>query len=80
MNRHGHVLRNKAGVVARCGGPKICSDCALELANFIPDGNVHTVPNNRIHFESEDCWCSPELRNDFTPTGGKKHYLHRDFQ
>jgi hypothetical protein len=29
---HGHVHARPDGVKARCGGPKICSVCAVELA------------------------------------------------
>lgn len=29
---HGHVNPRPDGAVARCGGPAICSVCALELA------------------------------------------------
>lgn len=29
---HGHVRPNPDGSKARCGGPAICSVCALELA------------------------------------------------
>jgi hypothetical protein len=78
--RHGHVLRNESGAVARCGGPGICSDCSVEASSIKPDGNVHTVPNDSKHYESDACWCGPELRDDFTSQGGKKHYVHRQFQ
>lgn len=27
---HGHVVKNKTGTLARCGGPVICSHCQLE--------------------------------------------------
>lgn len=27
---HGHVVKNKSGTLARCGGPAICSHCQLE--------------------------------------------------
>lgn len=30
---HGHVKPRPDGVVARCGGPLICAECALELAH-----------------------------------------------
>lgn len=32
MSGHGHVTPNADGSKARCGGPAICSVCALELA------------------------------------------------
>jgi hypothetical protein len=32
MSGHGHVTPNADGSKARCGGPAICSACALELA------------------------------------------------
>lgn len=30
MLRHGHVVPNPNGLVARCGGPALCSHCRLE--------------------------------------------------
>ena len=32
MSGHGHVTPNADGSKARCGGPSICSKCALEAA------------------------------------------------
>lgn len=32
MSGHGHVTPNADGSKARCGGPAICSDCAIEAA------------------------------------------------
>lgn len=29
---HGHVLKRSDGLVARCGGPWFCRECALEFA------------------------------------------------
>ncbi len=77
---HGHVIKNKDGLVARCGGPAICSECALEYAAIKPDGNIHTMPRAILHIESEHCWCEPEIVNDFTSADGKKQYLHRQMQ
>lgn len=31
MNGHGHIVPNKDGSKARCGGPALCSECAREL-------------------------------------------------
>jgi len=46
-----------------------------------PDGNVHTMPmDGPEHIESKDCWCEPELVDDFTKDGGVKHYLHKEIQ
>lgn len=44
------------------------------------DGNVHTMPLEKDHVESVDCWCEPELIGDYTSEGGVKHFLHRDTQ
>lgn len=30
---HGHVRPNPDGSVARCGGPPLCEECAIELVN-----------------------------------------------
>lgn len=75
---HGHVLKSDA--VARCGGPGICAQCAIEATSVKPDGNVHTMPTDQTHYETSECWCVPELMDDFTTAGGRKHYLHRQFQ
>jgi len=46
-----------------------------------PDGNVHTMPTyGPEHIESKDCWCEPELVEDFTNEGGVKVYLHKELQ
>lgn len=34
MAGHGHVVPNKDGSLARCGGPKLCSVCAMEFAQL----------------------------------------------
>jgi hypothetical protein len=31
---HGHVWARPDGMKARCGGPSICSECALDLARY----------------------------------------------
>lgn len=55
-------------------------DCGAYSTIELPDGHVHTMPNDKNHNESERCWCNPELIDDFTSTGGKKHFLHREIQ
>lgn len=77
---HGHVIPNKDGSLARCGGPAICSECAYELGSIKPDGNIHTMPTNKKHFENINCWCQPEIVGDFRETGGVLQILHRDVQ
>jgi hypothetical protein len=74
---HGHVTKNKDGSTARCGGPTICSECALELASHKPDGNIHGMPTNGPkHIESKDCWCEPVM------TFKDKHevWLHKGYE
>lgn len=45
------------------------------------DGHVHVMPKDGPeHFENKDCWCEPELIEDFTDQGGKKCYLHKELQ
>lgn len=34
MAGHGWVVANPDGMKARCGGPKLCKQCALEAAQF----------------------------------------------
>jgi hypothetical protein len=41
---HGHVYPNPDGSLARCGGPLICSKCALDLAR--KQGAV--VPSSKL--------------------------------
>lgn len=38
MSGHGHVVPNADGSLARCGGPGICSECALEQARLVGQG------------------------------------------
>jgi hypothetical protein len=47
------------------------------------DGNVHVVPvggPNPEHIESKDCWCGPELTEDYTSQGGTRLYTHKEIQ
>jgi hypothetical protein len=63
---HGHVNPNPDGHKARCGGPSLCSECAIELSNY---------KRPREHDLNENCWCKPD-RHDFTEDGGVIHYVH----
>ena len=46
-----------------------------------PDGNVHVMPTHGPeHIESKDCWCEPELKEDYELEGGKKLYVHKELQ
>lgn len=45
------------------------------------DGNVHVVPlDGPEHIESKECWCEPELLEDYTHQGGLKLYTHKEIQ
>ncbi len=48
--------------------------------NMEVDGNVHIMPLDKQHYENSECWCNPEIIDDFTSNGGKKVYLHREIQ
>lgn len=75
--KHGHVTRNEDGIIARCGGPAICSQCALELASHKPDGNVHIMPTKgRKHVEDKMCWCHPEL----TFKESEEVWIHKGYE
>jgi hypothetical protein len=56
-----------------------CS-CGASTSLQVPDGNVHTIPNDKEHIESAHCWCNPELVGDFTNDGGVLHLLHKEIQ
>lgn len=42
-----------------------------------PDGNIHTMPDDGLHIESKDCFCSPLLvyKNEET---NAEQWLHND--
>ena len=80
---HGHVRPNLDGSKARCGGPRLCNECAAELAAYLAipkDGNNHSVRSSIPHIQSEKCWCRPVLVGDYTSEGGVKHYMHNEVQ
>ena len=37
MGGHGHVIPNTDGTKARCGGPQLCRECALEYTQNQPN-------------------------------------------
>lgn len=45
MSGHGHVIPNVDGSKARCGGPAICSVCALEYARMHLKEEAHEFPD-----------------------------------
>jgi hypothetical protein len=49
---HGHVIPNANGSKARCGGPAICSKCALDLARL----NNSAQPGTSHEVDSKDGW------------------------
>lgn len=49
----------------------------------VPDGHVHVIPTggqNPEHLESPQCWCEPELLEDYTDRGGTKVFVHKEIQ
>lgn len=44
MPTHGHVTPNADGSKAKCGGPAICSECALEWARLTYRAGVPATP------------------------------------
>jgi hypothetical protein len=50
---HGHVIPNPNGSKARCGGPRVCSLCAMDQAALIAQGAHPAVqPLRRVILES----------------------------
>lgn len=45
---------------------------------LLSDGNIHTVPNNGLHFESRHCFCAPAFGNPDRQPGDKIHFVHND--
>lgn len=45
---HGHVIPNKDGSLARCGGPAICTECARELKSDL----YETIDALRLQIEA----------------------------
>jgi len=62
---HGHVWERPDGVKARCGGPGLCSTCALDAARVAARGKetvspyLQKEPRTRLQAAYEIC---PELR------------------
>ena len=62
---HGHVKPRPDGMKVRCGGPGICKECALELAQMqsitpsIPDIAAAAMPAPRM-----GCICPPGANKD----------------
>lgn len=51
----GHVYPRSDGVLARCGGPAICAECAKDRAQMLAEGPPHTVSG---------CADDPELEKE----------------
>jgi hypothetical protein len=48
---HGHVTPNPDGSKARCGGPRMCTVCALELAATIEQPTGSPATSSEVTFE-----------------------------
>lgn len=61
MTGHGHVTPNPDGSKARCGGPAICSQCALEYARKMlsPQAICGIVSNSGPYQEPLACGYPP---------------------
>jgi hypothetical protein len=42
--------------------------------------DIHCMPNDGKHECSKDCWCQPELVEDYRDQGGNRLYVHRELQ
>ena len=50
MSGHGHVIPNKNGMLARCGGPAICSVCKAEMKQLTVGQVIQMVETNAKTF------------------------------
>jgi len=60
---HGHVHPRPDGVRARCGGPTICSDCAVELAAVTGKPELAKTFNVVTHDACQDRIAELEAEN-----------------
>lgn len=51
--KHGHVTPNLDGTVARCGGPGICGECSVELAQA--KGAEYQCDGSTTHYQGCRC-------------------------
>lgn len=82
MGGHGHVTPNPDGVVARCGGPSMCGDCARERM----ESGRAVLTGLRLSLNCEDWDVPPDLKYDealegfvYEPAPGSyRTWGHRD--
>lgn len=79
---HGHVRPRPDGVKARCGGPAICSECALELARnpMVNSADLERLSVSRAQaekqasFQTDPKWAAKLLaeaeKDELTPYAG----------
>lgn len=72
---HGHVTPNEFGMKARCGGPAICAECALELASANNETGYDRV--KRLRQESFNSHVS-ELEKLADENKDRIHYLSQE--
>lgn len=69
---HGHVWKRPDGMVARCGGPAICKECAADQAQIIPETETWTHGyNSCLHVAIS---ALNFLASYPRPTGGQQAY------
>ena len=68
MSGHGHVKPNTDGSMARCGGPMICGDCAMELAAVLKEHPPTTPTSEAEKYEEKIAALQKQLdeRNEAT--------------
>lgn len=72
---HGHVFKRPDGLRMRCGGPRLCKDCARDLAELqstkpLPADEVSARISEAVAAERERCaqlaeWHYPATQDEF---------------
>lgn len=68
---HGHVWPRPDGVKMRCGGPRICSACALDNAIYLDksEGSAPTLAELRAFLDAATDWADTSTAQ-FTSSRG----------
>ncbi len=73
---HGHVFKRPDGMVSRCGGPTMCKECALDLAQINARKQADAV-KQIIDVETSSHGTALDLVRDYEAKGYSVTMTHR---